>query len=73
MPIHEIGIKNRKGSWGSPYAIKDYYSISEDLGTKEDFLSLINATHKMGMKIIMDMVFNHTSPDSIVLEQHQEY
>ena len=73
MPIHEIGVKNRKGILGSPYAIKDYYSISKDLGAKEDFLSLINATHKMGMKIIMDMVFNHTSPDSIILEQHPEY
>lgn len=73
MPIHEIGIKNRKGSWGSPYAIKDYYSISKDLGTKEDFLSLINATHKMGMRIIMDMVFNHTSPDSVLLEKHPEF
>lgn len=73
MPIHEIGVKNRKGTWGSPYAIKDYYSISKDLGTKEDFISLINATHKMGMKIIMDMVFNHTSPDSVILENHPEY
>ena len=73
MPIHEIGIKNRKGIWGSPYAIKDYYSISKDLGTKEDFISLINAAHKIGVKIIMDMVFNHTSPDSVVLEQHPEY
>ncbi len=73
MPIHEIGVKNRKGTWGSPYAIKDYYSISKDLGTKEDFLSLINATHKSGMRIIMDMVFNHTSPDSVLLEQHPEF
>lgn len=73
MPIHEIGIKNRKGTWGSPYAIKDYYSISEDLGNKEDFLSLISETHNMGMKLIMDMVFNHTSPDSVVLKQHPEY
>ena len=73
MPIHEIGIKNRKGTCGSPYAIKDYYSISQDLGTLDDFLSLINATHKMGMKIIMDMVFNHTSPDSVLLEKHPEF
>ena len=73
MPIHESGIKNRKGTWGSPYAIKDYYSISKDLGNKEDFLSLIKATHQMGMKIIMDMVFNHTSPDSVTLEKHPEY
>ena len=73
MPIHEIGIKNKKGSWGSPYAIRDYYSISPDLGTKEDFLSLINAVHKQGMRIIMDMVFNHTSPDSVLLKQHPEF
>ena len=73
MPIHEIGVKNRKGTWGSPYAIKDYYSISKDLGTKEDFLSLINATHESGMRIITDMVFNHTSPDSVLLEQHPEF
>lgn len=73
MPIHEIGVKNRKGTWGSPYAIKDYYSISKDLGSKEDFVSLINMIHTLGMKIIMDMVFNHTSPDSVVLEQHPEY
>ena len=73
MPIHEIGIKNRKGSWGSPYAIRDYYSISPDLGTKEDFLSLINVVHKQGMRIIMDMVFNHTSPDSVLLKQHPEF
>ena len=73
MPIHKIGVKNRKGTWGSPYAIKDYYSISHDLGTKEDFVSLINATHQAGMRIIMDMVFNHTSPDSLVLKHHPEY
>ena len=37
MPIHEIGVINRKGTYGSQYAIKDYFSISKDLGTKERF------------------------------------
>ena len=73
MPIHEIGEKERKGTYGSPYAIKDYFSISKDLGTKEDFASLINKTHELGMKIIMDMVFNHTSPDNVLLEDHEDY
>ena len=73
MPIHEIGIKNRKGTWGSPYAIKDYYSISPDLGDLSDFLSLINKTHDLGMKIILDMVFNHTSPDNVLLNEHEDY
>ncbi len=73
LPIHEIGIKNRKGTYGSPYAIKDYFSISPDLGTKEDLISLINKTHALGMKIILDMVFNHTSPDNILLPEHDKY
>ena len=73
MPIHEIGIKERKGKYGSPYAIKDFYSISADLGTLGDFKSLISSTHKLGMKLILDMVFNHTSPDNILLGNHEDY
>lgn len=73
MPIHEIGEKNRKGTYGSPYACKDYFSISSDLGTKEDLVSLINKTHELGMEIILDMVFNHTSPDNVLLEEHEDY
>jgi glycosidase len=73
MPIHEIGQKERKGTYGSPYAIKDYFSISHDLGTLEDFKSLVSEIHKLGIKIILDMVFNHTAPDSILLEEHEDY
>ena len=73
MPIHLIGDKNKKGTYGSPYAIKDYYSISPDLGNLKDFLSLINKTHALGMKLILDMVFNHTSPDNVLLNEHEDY
>lgn len=73
LPIHEIGVVNRKGTYGSPYSIKDYFSISKDLGTKEDFVELINETHRLGMKIIMDMVFNHTSHDSVLVDTHPEF
>ena len=73
MPIHIIGSKNRKGTYGSPYAIKDYYSISPDLGDLSDFSSLVNKTHELGMKLILDMVFNHTSPDNVLLNEHEDY
>ena len=43
MPIFPIGVKERKGTWGSPYAIKDYFAISEDLG---DFASLHRLVEK---------------------------
>ena len=73
MPIHEIGEAQRKGTYGSPYAIRDYFSISHDLGSLEDFKELIDKTHEKGMKIIMDMVFNHTSPDNVLVNKHPEY
>ena len=73
MPIHEIGVLNRKGTYGSPYSIKDYFSISKDLGTLDDFKELILRAHTLNMKVIMDMVFNHTSRDNPLLKKHPEY
>ncbi|MBR0295032.1 MAG: alpha-amylase [Bacilli bacterium] len=73
MPINEIGKASRKGTYGSPYAIKDYYAISKDLGTKKDLVELIKATHEKGMKIILDMVFNHTSPDNDLTTKHPDF
>lgn len=73
LPIHEIGEKQRKGELGSPYAIKDYYSINHEYGTLEDFEDLVDAVHKRGMKVMMDIVFNHTSPDSKLIDEHPEY
>lgn len=73
MPIHPIGEKNRKGTLGSYYAVKDYFGISPDYGTKEDFKELVNKVHKSGMHIIIDWVANHTSWDNKLTETHPEY
>lgn len=73
MPIHPIGIKNKKGQLGCPYAIKDYRGINEEYGTLEDFKSLLEKIHTLGMKCIIDVVYNHTSPDSWLVEHHPEF
>lgn len=73
LPIHPIGEVNRKGNLGSPYAIKDYRFIDPTLGTEEDFQHLVEEIHKRGMGIIMDVVYNHTSPDSLLAKEHPEW
>lgn len=73
LPIHEIGQKKKKGDLGCPYSIKDYYSVNHEYGTIEDFKSLVNRTHELGMKFMIDIVYNHTSHDSVLLEEHPEY
>ena len=41
------------------YAITDFYKVDERFGTNEDYKNLISKMHKMDMRIIMDMIFNH--------------
>lgn len=73
MPIHPIGEKNRKGTLGSYYAVKDYLGINPDYGTKEDLRHLVNQVHEMGMYIIIDWVANHTAWDNPLITEHPEW
>ena len=73
MPIHPIGGEGRKGTLGSPYAIRDYRGINPEYGTVEDFRHLVDAIHVRGMKCIIDVVYNHTSPDSVLAQTHPEW
>lgn len=74
MPINPIGIKNRKGSLGSYYAVKDYKGVNPEFGTLLDLKSLVNETHNQGMRIIIDWVANHSSPDNVWLDQgHKDW
>lgn len=73
MPIHPIGELMRKGQAGSPYAISDYRAINPEYGTMETFEKLIAAAHALGMKVIIDVVYNHTSPDSVLVHEHPEW
>ena len=73
LPIHPIGIKGRKGSMGCPYANRDYRTVNPEYGSMEDFRALVDAIHDRGMKCIIDVVYNHTSPDSVLTEEHPEF
>lgn len=73
LPIHPIGVIQRKGTLGSPYSIQDYRAISPDLGSMDDFTRFIHSAHEWGFMVFMDIVFNHTSRDSVLLKHHPEW
>ncbi len=60
MPIHPVGQAKKKGSIGSAYAVQDYYAINPSYGTKDDFKRLVSEAHQHGLKVIIDIVANHT-------------
>ncbi len=73
MPIHEIGEKNRKGTLGSPYAVKDYYSVNPEFGTLEDLKAFVKTAHDLDMYVILDWVANHTAWDNVLVKDHLEW
>jgi glycosidase len=73
MPIHPIGRLKRKGSRGSPYAILDYRAVNPEYGTQEDLHRLVEAAHSLGLKVMIDVVFNHTAADSLLVREHPEW
>ena len=73
MPIHPIGVKGKKGSLGCPYANRDYRTTNPAYGSMEDFIALSEAVHARGMKLMIDVVYNHASPDSVLLQEHPDY
>ena len=45
------------------YDIADFYDVHPDYGTVEDFRALVEAAHQRGIRVIADLVMNHTSSD----------
>lgn len=73
MPIHPIGELNRKGTLGSPYAVRDYRAVNPEFGTLEDLKSFVEAAHARGMYVILDWVANHTAWDNHLVADHPEW
>jgi glycosidase len=73
MPIFPIGEKNRKGTKGSYYSVKNYLETNPDFGTKEDFEKMVQTAHSKGMLVILDWVANHTSWDNNWITEHPDW
>lgn len=73
MPIHPIGEKNRKGTLGSYYSVKNFRGINPEFGTMQDFKNLVNKIHEMGMHVIIDWVGNHSAWDNPLAKEHSDW
>ena len=73
MPIHPIGELHRKGTLGSPYAVRDYRAVNPELGTEAEFRAFVDEAHRLGMKVILDWVANHSAFDNPLTQTHPEW
>jgi len=73
MPVTPIAQLNKKGSLGSQYAASDYTAINPEFGTMDEFKHMVNEAHRLGFKVIIDWVANHTGWDHIWTKTHPEF
>ena len=64
-PTQENDMKD--GSYHG-YAITDYYQIDRRFGTNEEFCNLVNEAHDKGLKVVMDMIFNHCGSENYLFK-----
>ena len=65
MPIYPIGVEGRKGPLGSYYAVRNYCDVNPEFGTLVDFDNFLAEAHRLGLRVVLDWVANHTSPDAV--------
>ena len=73
MPINPISTTKSKGPLGSYYAISDYKKVNPEFGTSDDFRSLVEKAHSMGIYIIIDWVPGHTGWDHNWINENPDY
>jgi len=73
MPITPISVKDRKGTLGSYYAVKDYRAVNPEYGTIADWKQLVERAHGLGFKVITDWVPNHSGADHPWLISHLDF
>ena len=61
-------IAKRSGTpHASPYNIAGYNAIDAQYGTEQDLHDFISAAHKLGLKVMLDIVYYHSAPDSVMM------
>lgn len=73
LPFHPIGIERRKGSLGSPYSVRDYRAIDPALGTADDFRTFVETAHSLDLRVMMDLVANHSAWDNPLIVEHPDW
>jgi alpha-amylase len=73
MPITPISQARRLGSLGSYYACSDYTAVNPEFGSMDDFRQLVAEAQRLGCRVIIDWVANHTGWDHRWTREHPDY
>jgi glycosidase len=73
MPVHPVGERNKSGSIGSPYAVRDHFTTNENYGSIPQFGSMRAMLHRNNMKLIIDAPVGQTSSDHPWVKEYPDF
>lgn len=65
--------QSKAGHYRNPYRISDYDVIDPEYGCEEDLRSFVKEAHRLGLRVLLDVVFYHTGPDCTLIKEHPEF
>ncbi len=57
----------------NPYRMNSYFEIDSEYGTNADLRELVEECHKLGMRILLDLVYLHMGPNARIFKRHPEF
>jgi len=57
----------------NPYRTKDYYHVDPEYGNDQDLKAFIREAHRLGMKVMLDLVYLHCGPTAVFLKEHPDF
>lgn len=57
----------------NPYRMLDYFTIDSEYGTMDDLRAFVEESHRLGMKVLLDLVYLHAGPNARILQRHPEF
>ncbi len=71
--LSPVNVQSKVGGFSNPYRQNDYYNIDPEYGTEADLKAFLADAHKLGLKVMMDIVFYHTGPDAVMMQTPEFY
>ncbi len=65
--------KSKMNNPRNPYRMKDYYHVDPEYGTDADLKEFIAEAHRLGIRVLLDMVYLHCGPTAVFLEEHPNF
>lgn len=64
---------SKTGNPKNPYRIKDYFKIDPQYGQDADLKNFVDEAHKLGLKVLLDLVYYHCGPTATMIKEHPDF